>query len=76
MPRFYVVVDDLSDWSPYYPSQDVITFEDYLAQVTTRATERVRVVNLCRNYKYLGRPGTVRCWQRRAGTTPSHPCAP
>lgn len=54
MPRFYVVVDDLSDWSPYYPSQDVITFEDYLAQVSTRATERVRVVNLCRNYKYLG----------------------
>lgn len=53
MPRFYVVVDELSDWSPYYPSRDVITFQDYLALAGVKS-ERVRVVNLCRNYKYLG----------------------
>ncbi len=54
MPRFHVVVDDLSDWSPYYPSKDVITFQDYLALESAGKAERVRVVNLCRNYKYLG----------------------
>ena len=54
MPRFHVVVDDLTDWSPYYPSKDVITFQDYLALASAGKTERVRVVNLCRNYKYLG----------------------
>ena len=54
MPRFFVVVDELSDWSPYYPSKDVITFQDYLSQLATLKSERVRVVNLCRNYKYLG----------------------
>ncbi|MFT5575843.1 MAG: glutathione synthase/RimK-type ligase-like ATP-grasp enzyme [Bermanella sp.] len=54
MARFFVVVDELSDWSPYYPSQNVITFQDYLSQIATLKSERVRVINLCRNYKYLG----------------------
>ncbi len=54
MPRFYVVVDDLKDWSPYYPSRDVITFDHYLNHDHTAAGERVRVINLCRSYRYLG----------------------
>ena len=54
MSRFFVVVDDLKDWSPYYPSQDVITFDDYLERVTQSSGERVRVINLCRSYRYLG----------------------
>ncbi len=52
MSRLYVVVDDVKDWSPYYPSQDVISFDDYLSLPATG--ERVRVVNLCRSYRYLG----------------------
>ncbi len=53
MSDFFVVVDKLKDWSPYYPSRDVITFNDYLHG--TRRTEgaRVRVINLSRRYKYL-----------------------
>lgn len=54
MSRFFVVVDDLKDWSPYYPSQDVITFDDYLERVGSGSDERVRVINLCRSYRYLG----------------------
>ena len=46
MSRFFVVVDDLKDWSPYYPSQDVITFDDYLERVTQSSGERVRVINI------------------------------
>lgn len=54
MTAYYVVVDNLTDWQPYYPSQDVITFNDYLEKIKGTRDRRVRVVNLCRNYRYLG----------------------
>lgn len=54
MSTLYVVVDELDDWKPYYPSSDVITFDQYMA-LPVRKRERVRVINLCRNYKYLSR---------------------
>ena len=53
MSQFYVVVDKLSDWQPYYPSQDVITFDDYLEQTSNSKKKRVRIINLCRDYRYL-----------------------
>ncbi len=53
MSDFFVVVENLNDWSPYYPSQDVITFDDYLHRVHKPEGGRVRVINLCRKYKYL-----------------------
>ncbi|MCI0508216.1 MAG: RimK family protein [Gammaproteobacteria bacterium] len=53
MSDFFVVVDNLKDWSPYYPSQDVITFDDYLHRVHKSDHGRVRVINLSRRYKYL-----------------------
>ena len=53
MSDFFVVVENLKDWSPYYPSQDVITFDDYLHRVHKSDASRVRVINLCRRYKYL-----------------------
>ena len=54
MTAFFVVVDNLSDWLPYYPSQDVITFDDYLEKSAATEGKRVRVINLCRSYRYLG----------------------
>jgi len=53
MSDFFVVVENLHDWSPYYPSQDVITFDDYLHRIHKTEGGRVRVINLCRKYKYL-----------------------
>jgi len=53
MSDFFVVVENLKDWSPYYPSQDVITFDDYLHRIHKSEANRVRVINLCRRYKYL-----------------------
>ena len=53
MSNFFVVVDNLKDWSPYYPSQDVITFQDYLHRIHKTDSGRVRVINLSRRYKYL-----------------------
>ena len=54
MTAFFVVVENLSDWQPYYPSQDVITFDEYLEKSAVTEGRRVRVINLCRNYRYLG----------------------
>lgn len=53
MARTLLVVDDLSDWSPYYPSDQVITFENYLATGQSQSEERVRIINLCSSYSYL-----------------------
>ena len=49
MSHFYVVVDSLKDWKPYYSSQDVITFDDYLERIHDASKKRIRVINLCRD---------------------------
>ena len=53
MARTLLVVDDLSDWNPYYPSDQVITFETYLATGQGESQQRVRIINLCSSYRYL-----------------------
>lgn len=54
MSNFFIVLDNLEDWAPYYPSQDVITFNDYLHRTHKTGPGRVRVINLSRSYTYLG----------------------
>lgn len=53
MASTLLVVDDLADWGPYYPSEQVITFETYLATAQDDPDRRVRVINLCGSYAYL-----------------------
>ena len=53
MSKTLIVVDELSDWGPYYPSEQVVTFESYLATVQAESVERVRVINLCASFDYL-----------------------
>ncbi len=53
MARTLLVVDDLADWNPYYPSEQVITFETYLATEQGESHQRVRIINLCSSYRYL-----------------------
>lgn len=52
MTKVLIVVDQLEDWAPYYPSDQVISFEDYLS-FRSSPKQRVRVINLCRDYSYL-----------------------
>ncbi|MFN2359672.1 MAG: RimK family protein [Marinobacter sp.] len=54
MSRLLIVVDRARDWAPYYPSEDVLTFDQYL-QFTAPASSRVRVINLCQSARYLSR---------------------
>lgn len=53
MASTLLVVDDLQDWNPYYPSDQVISFEDYLARIAKEPEQRVRIINLCNSYVYL-----------------------
>jgi len=53
MTAYFVVVENLAEWQPYYPSQDVITFDDYREKIKDTQHRRVRVINLCRSYRYL-----------------------
>lgn len=54
MPSFVIVVDALKDWEPYFPSANVVSFEDYLTLEDGKA--RVQVLNLCNSSRYLS-PG-------------------
>jgi glutathione synthase/RimK-type ligase-like ATP-grasp enzyme len=53
MASTLLVVDDLSDWGPYYPSDQVISFEDYLSSIKNEGNQRIRIINLCSSYAYL-----------------------
>jgi len=53
MAEVIIVVEDLKDWKPYYPSEKVITADDYLFGVNSAVQPGTRVLNLCRGYKYL-----------------------
>jgi glutathione synthase/RimK-type ligase-like ATP-grasp enzyme len=48
----FIVVDRLEDWSPYYPCENVITAESYLASDPSPELP-AQVINLCRDYAYL-----------------------
>ncbi len=54
MSRLVIVVEKSSDWGSYYPSDNVVTAQDYLKEPLGSDDERTQVINLCRSYKYLG----------------------
>lgn len=54
MANIYVVVDDKQDWAPYYPSSNLITFQEYI-NLPVSENKQAFVINLCRNYKYLSK---------------------
>jgi glutathione synthase/RimK-type ligase-like ATP-grasp enzyme len=53
MSQTLIVVDDLKDWAPFYPSDQVMSFADYLDSGHLSAARRTRVINLCNSYRYL-----------------------
>src|ERR1700759_3576878 len=54
MSKLVIVVEKASDWGSYYPSDNVVTAQDYLKEPVGADDERTHVINLCRSYKYLG----------------------
>jgi glutathione synthase/RimK-type ligase-like ATP-grasp enzyme len=53
MSQTLIVVDDMKDWAPYYPSSQVISFKDYLDSGHFNYTARTQVINLCKGFRYL-----------------------
>ncbi|WP_372845728.1 RimK family protein [Pontiella sp.] len=54
MSKQYIVVEDLADWTPFFPSENLLTFEDYQQQDPS-PDEGVQIINLCRDHEYMGR---------------------
>lgn len=54
MSRLRIVVDRLSDWQPYYPSDDLIAADDFLALESAAVSDdATHVINLCADLDYL-----------------------
>jgi len=57
--KIIVIVEKLKDWNSYYPVEQLMTPQDYLVNWdeklydTKDTKERIKIINLCRNYKYL-----------------------
>ncbi len=53
MSDFIVVVDNIKDWHPYFPTDQVVQVKDYLFGEKFQHAKNLRVLNLCKNIKYL-----------------------
>lgn len=53
MSQTIIVIDDLSDWEHFYPSEQVITFSQYFKEQPRSVDQRTRVINLCNHSRYL-----------------------
>lgn len=59
MAKIIVIVEKLKDWTSFYPVEQLMTPQDYLVNWDKKlfdsetSKERIKIINLCRNYKYL-----------------------
>lgn len=53
MTRLKIIVDKKTDWVAYYPTEDLLTAHDYLAQGSRSDAMPTQVINLCNSYRYL-----------------------
>lgn len=51
--RLLIIVERKEDWASYLPSESLMLAQDYLER-SDDMPGRTQVINLCRNYKYLG----------------------
>lgn len=55
MTKHLIIVENLDDWTPYFPSEQVISVDDYLQLPPQRGESRAQILNLCRSLDYLSR---------------------
>lgn len=53
MRELVVLVDKVEDWQPYFPTEQIVKAKDYLISKDYQTKNRVQVLNLCQNIKYL-----------------------
>ncbi len=54
MAKLLIVTDHSYDWKDYFPSEQVVTVDQYLAMTGKNHLKNIQVVNLCRDYEYMG----------------------
>lgn len=52
MIKSNIIVEQINDWKPYYPTEDLMTAQEYFDASPAHCQ---RIINLCRHYKYLSR---------------------
>ncbi len=53
MGTHLVLVENIKDWQPGFPELTVVQARDYLSRPDDYKSKDMRVINLCRGYKYL-----------------------
>lgn len=53
MANLLIVTDQSSDWQQYFPSEQVVSVDQYLNSNGTHTHRSLQVVNLCRDYGYM-----------------------
>jgi glutathione synthase/RimK-type ligase-like ATP-grasp enzyme len=53
MANLLIVTDQSSDWQQYFPSEQVVSVDQYLSSEWNENHNNVQVVNLCRDYDYM-----------------------
>lgn len=53
MDNLIVVVDNIKDWRPYFPSDQIVPVQRYLFDRTFQENRNLRVINLCNKNSYL-----------------------
>jgi glutathione synthase/RimK-type ligase-like ATP-grasp enzyme len=54
----FVIVDKLKDWKSFFPAEKLLTSHEYLSlwddpKMEGQDKSKIKVINLCRSYKYL-----------------------
>lgn len=53
--KYLVLVESPNDWKEAYPDLKVVTVNDYLKKPEYSRLKNIKVINLCRSYRYLSR---------------------
>ncbi|HKJ22440.1 MAG TPA: RimK family protein [Gammaproteobacteria bacterium] len=53
MSRHLILIENEKDWRPHYPQYEVVTARAYLGQSLYLKAKGLRIINLCRGYRYL-----------------------
>lgn len=51
--QLLIILDDLSKWNPYYPTDQVVSAKDYLFSEKYRSLKHAHIINLCIDSGYL-----------------------
>ncbi|SFK02064.1 RimK family protein [Methylophaga sulfidovorans] len=55
MTKHLIVVENIDDWRPYFPSEQVIDVDTYLQSLSQNTQAPAQIINLCRSLDYLSR---------------------